>query len=148
MVSLRRCPSKDAVTNRCRFKFSKFLPTLCLHGNLNTMTKWYKIADSISSIPFGPNGLTEFEVNGKRICVSLHNSQVFACAAKCPHASGILAEGSLDAMGNIVCPLHRYKFSLQNGRNVSGEGFYLKTYPVETRDDGIYVGIPKTNLFF
>jgi nitrite reductase/ring-hydroxylating ferredoxin subunit len=47
-------------------------------------------------------------------------------------------------VGNIVCPLHRYKFSLVNGRNVSGEGYYLKTYPVEQREDGLYIGFEKS----
>ncbi len=30
---------------------------------------------------------------------------------------------------------------MQNGRNVSGEGYYLKHWPVEAREDGIYVGM-------
>ena len=46
----------------------------------------------------------------------------------------------MDGVGNIVCPLHRYKFNLETGRNVTGEGYFLKTYPVESRPDGIYVG--------
>ena len=81
------------------------------------------------------------EAGGKKITLAVFNGQVFAFAQKCPHASGVMADGFIDALGNVVCPLHRYKFSMANGRNTSGEGYYLKTYPVETRDDGIYVGI-------
>jgi 3-phenylpropionate/trans-cinnamate dioxygenase ferredoxin subunit len=40
-----------------------------------------------------------------------------------------------------VCPLHRYRFSLANGRNTSGEGYFLKTYPVKEDDDGVWVGL-------
>ena len=47
----------------------------------------------------------------------------------------------MDALGNIVCPLHRYKFSIKNGRNTSGEGYFLKTFAIEVREDGIFVGI-------
>lgn len=108
---------------------------------------WHKIADTVMELPFAANGLFETEVEGKKICVSLHNETLHACAAKCPHASGALASGHIDAMGNIVCPLHRYKFSLQTGRNVTGEGYYLKTYPVETRADGIYIGLEKSGMF-
>jgi 3-phenylpropionate/trans-cinnamate dioxygenase ferredoxin subunit len=43
--------------------------------------------------------------------------------------------------------VHRYKFSLQNGRNTSGEGYYLKTYPVEVRGEAIFVGLPDGGLF-
>jgi 3-phenylpropionate/trans-cinnamate dioxygenase ferredoxin subunit len=58
-----------------------------------------------------------------------------------------MADGWLDPMGNIVCPLHRYRFDVSNGRNVSGEGYYLKTYPVEQRPDGLYVGFEEKSWF-
>jgi nitrite reductase/ring-hydroxylating ferredoxin subunit len=108
---------------------------------------WHKIADSIAEINFSSDGLTEIEVAGKKICLGLHNNIIHACVDKCPHAGGELAEGYLDASGNIVCPLHRYKFDMQNGRNISGEGYYLKTYPVEIRNEGVFVGIADSRLF-
>ena len=67
---------------------------------------------------------------------------LFACAHKCPHAGGLLADGYLDVLGNIVCPLHRYRFDPTNGRNVSGEGFFLRTFAVQEREDGVFVNIP------
>ena len=102
---------------------------------------FYKIAESIQELFPSPEGLAEVEVNGKLICIAVKNDTVRACAAKCPHAGAPMAGGYLDAMGNIVCPLHRYKFSLQNGRNISGEGYFLKTYPIEMRPDGIFVAL-------
>lgn len=103
---------------------------------------WHKIAESPAEINFSPNGLAEIEVNGKKLCIGLHDHTLFACTQKCPHAGGILAEGYIDAVGNIVCPLHRYKYDPQTGRNVSGEGYYLKTFSVELREDGVFVNIP------
>jgi nitrite reductase/ring-hydroxylating ferredoxin subunit len=100
---------------------------------------WHKIAESIHEINFSTNGLAEVEIKGKKICVGLHHDQLFACTQKCPHAGGILAGGYIDAVGHIVCPLHRYKFDPQNGRNISGEGYYLKVFPIEIRHDGVYV---------
>lgn len=108
---------------------------------------WHKIADSIEEINFSSNGLTEITVSGKTFCIALYNDIVYACTPKCPHAGGTLTEGYLDGTGNIVCPLHRYKFSLQNGRNVSGEGYFLKTFPVEIRAEGVFVGIADSGLF-
>ena len=113
----------------------------------NKKYNWHKIADSIAAINFSENGLAILEVNNKTICVALHKDQLFACTSKCPHAGGIMADGYIDALGNIVCPVHRYKFNLQNGRNSSGEGYYLKTFPVEIRNEGIFVGFPENNLF-
>jgi 3-phenylpropionate/trans-cinnamate dioxygenase ferredoxin subunit len=103
---------------------------------------WHKIAESKEELFLSAeNKLVEIEVCGKKICVSAHQHQLFSCIAKCPHAGGKMAEGYIDALGNIVCPLHRYKFDLKKGRNTSGEGYFLKTYPIEEREDGIFVAI-------
>ena len=109
--------------------------------------KWYKIADSLEEISFAENELAEWEVNGKKICLSLFKEQLCATSLKCPHAGGNLSHGFVDVAGNIVCPLHRYKFSLQTGRNVSGEGYYLKTYPIEKRANGYFLGMEENGLF-
>ena len=109
--------------------------------------KWHKIADHEAEIRFEENGMTEIGVSGKKICLLKSKDTIRACAAKCPHASGVLAEGFIDTSGNVVCPVHRYRFDPSNGRNVSGEGYYLKTYPVEIRDDGIYLGLEESGLF-
>lgn len=108
---------------------------------------WHKIADNISELSLSERGLAELDLDGKKICISMYKENLYACIAKCPHASGPLADGHIDPLGNIVCPVHRYKFSLQNGRNSSGEGYFLKTYPVEQRGDGIFIGIRKSGLF-
>jgi nitrite reductase/ring-hydroxylating ferredoxin subunit len=109
--------------------------------------RWYKIADSKASIDWQQNNMAIAEAGGKTITLALVNNQVLACAHKCPHASGILADGFIDALGNIVCPLHRYKFNPVNGRNVSGEGYYLKVYAIEEREAGIFVGFEESSLF-
>ncbi|MBC7509831.1 MAG: Rieske 2Fe-2S domain-containing protein [Ferruginibacter sp.] len=107
---------------------------------------WYKLADSLQELTLSEGGLKEQQVNGKKICVALHNGTLYGCAAKCPHASGNLADGYIDALGNIVCPIHRYKFSLQSGRNTSGEGYHLKQYPIQMRADGIFIGFRADNI--
>lgn len=107
--------------------------------------KWFKVADAKDSIEWQGNNLAIAEAGGRKVTLARVYNEIFACAHKCPHASGILADGFIDALENIVCPLHRYKFSLQNGRNVSGEGYYLKTYPVEEREAGIFIGFEENS---
>ena len=109
--------------------------------------KWTKIAGSEKEIGFADNHMAIIEVNNKKITIARRGEILYACAHKCPHAGGIIAEGFIDAMGNVVCPLHRYRFSPQNGRNVSGEGYFLKHWPVEKRDDGIFIGMEERGLF-
>ena len=109
---------------------------------------WHKIADHITELDFADNNIAIAEMDGKKICVAKFKENVFAFAYKCPHAGGLLADGYIDALGNVVCPLHRYKYDMKNGRNVSGEGYYLKNWPVEMRNDGIYVGMESSGSFW
>ena len=109
---------------------------------------WHKIADHIHELSFAENNIAVADLKGKKICIARFNGGVFAFSYSCPHAGGILADGHIDALGNVVCPLHRYKYDMKNGRNVSGEGYYLKHWPVEQRDDGVFVGIEESGGFW
>jgi len=102
---------------------------------------WYKIGESEADIAWQDNDMCIVHAGDKKITLARHNGKIFAFAHKCPHASGILADGYINAAGQVTCPLHRYRFDMQNGRNTSGEGYFLKTYQVEARADGIYVGL-------
>lgn len=108
---------------------------------------WHKIAESEKELDFNSNNLLVTTANKKKITVSRYKGKMQACAYTCPHAGGVLSDGHIDALGNIVCPLHHYRFNLENGWNTSGEGYYLRTFPVEVREDGVYVGMEEKKLF-
>jgi 3-phenylpropionate/trans-cinnamate dioxygenase ferredoxin subunit len=108
---------------------------------------WYKIAESEKELSFNSNNLLATKANNKKITIGKKGEQLYACGYACPHAGGVLADGHIDALGNIVCPLHHYRFNIENGRNTSGEGYFLKTYKVEVREDGVYVGMEEKKLF-
>jgi 3-phenylpropionate/trans-cinnamate dioxygenase ferredoxin subunit len=55
-----------------------------------------------------------------------------------------LQKGYIDASGNIVCPLHRYEYNMANVRTVSREGYYLKHWPVEIREEEVYAVLEET----
>lgn len=101
---------------------------------------WHK-AETITVTTLQENTLVETTAAGKRIGLLKKAGQVYAFAALCPHTSAPLCDGWLDAQGRIVCPLHKYRFDPANGRNTSGEGYKLKTYPVEIREGLIFIGI-------
>ena len=109
---------------------------------------WHKIANSLSDIKFGANNIALVELEGRPVCIGKFKDQLFAFAHECPHAGGLMSEGHIDAMGNITCPVHEIKFDIKNGENVSGEGFQLKTWPVEIRKNGVYAGIVGTASFW
>jgi 3-phenylpropionate/trans-cinnamate dioxygenase ferredoxin subunit len=109
---------------------------------------WKKIAESREDLFQTGNELAEVEVDGKLVCIGMHQEKLKACAAKCPHAGGKMSSGYIDVLGNIVCPLHRYKFNLESGRNITGEGYFLKIYKVEEREDGVFVGFEEKKSVF
>jgi 3-phenylpropionate/trans-cinnamate dioxygenase ferredoxin subunit len=113
----------------------------------NKKYKWYKIANAPGELPFGDNNLLEIELAGKYICIANTMYGLTACNAKCPHAGGIMSEGFLDKNGNIVCPIHRYAFNFSNGRDIAGEGYYLKIYPLQVNNTGVFLGIEESGLF-
>lgn len=106
---------------------------------------WHKV-DEVSANNLEENKLTEVNVAGKRVGILLRTGKLHAFAALCPHAGAPMCDGWIDAMGRIVCPLHKYRFDPANGRNTSGEGYKLYTYPCEIRDNSLYIGLITTNL--
>ena len=102
--------------------------------------EWHMIP-SITASAINEKQLLEVSVSGKRVGLLKIGKQIFAFAATCPHAGASLCEGWLDAQNRIVCPLHKYRYDPANGRNTSGEGYKLKTYPLEIREDAIYIGL-------
>ena len=102
---------------------------------------WYKVADNEENLPWQENNMCLLGAGGKMVTVARFNGKIFAFAHKCPHAGGIMADGYINATGQVTCPLHRYRFDMQNGRNTSGEGYFLKTFQAEKREDGIYIGL-------
>jgi 3-phenylpropionate/trans-cinnamate dioxygenase ferredoxin subunit len=106
--------------------------------------KWHKLAGSVQEIEWGKNNMAVVEVAGKKMTLINFDNELFACAHKCPHAGGILSEGFIDGAGYVVCPIHRYRFDPSNGRNVTGEGYYLKTFSVEVREAGVFIGFEET----
>jgi len=79
--------------------------------------------------------------NGKRICLVNHNNRFFAVQDTCAHSGESLSKGSLNYMGEIICPLHSYCFNLQTGQELSSRSLDLKTYPIKIDDSGFFIGI-------
>jgi len=108
--------------------------------------EWIKVADHIDALPFNAEKIAVVTAADQPYCIARFKERLFGFAYRCPHAAVPLSDGYIDAHGNVVCPLHFYKFSISSGRNVSGEGYFFKTWPVECRPDGVYMGLPGAAL--
>ena len=112
-----------------------------------TEMHWVLVTDAPLSLDWPDNQLLDLELDGKKITLAKFKDGYFAFAQKCPHASGRMAQGYINPLGQVVCPLHRYAFDMKNGRNTTGEGYFLKTYPVELRPNGLFIGFKPISFF-
>lgn len=102
--------------------------------------EWH-IVKSVIIDALEENKPSEVVVGDKVVGIIKQNETIYAFAATCPHAGGKFCDGWTDGMNRLVCPLHKYRFDPANGRNTSGEGYKLKTYPVKIVDEHIYIGL-------
>ena len=73
------------------------------------------------------------------VCMTRHEGQYAALDNRCPHQGGPLGEGSIEN-GWLRCPWHGWDYDPLTGKPPGGYSDGVATYPVEVRDDGIYVG--------
>lgn len=111
----------------------------------STKIKWYKIADSEELLlRTMSQSIKRIVVNKTAICLVVDQNKIKAVRDKCPHQGYAFSKGACIEDGKIVCPWHRYGFSLENGR---GAGLYLEIYPCEEREDGFYLGMEYFSFF-
>jgi nitrite reductase/ring-hydroxylating ferredoxin subunit len=81
-----------------------------------------------------------YVVDGRQIAVFLlGDGTVRAMDAVCPHRGGPLADGQIDE-SVVMCPLHQYTFSLDDGTCPSGIDS-VRTYPAAVVDGKITVEV-------
>jgi nitrite reductase/ring-hydroxylating ferredoxin subunit len=98
---------------------------------------WYKIPDVQYTItPF----IKKVKVNSKGICLVGYEGKIYALSSTCPHAGAELSGGWCKD-GKLICPFHRYSYDINTGKGDPGQNDYVDTYPVEIREDGIYIGM-------
>jgi 3-phenylpropionate/trans-cinnamate dioxygenase ferredoxin subunit len=109
--------------------------------------KWHKVAEKETDIQWFSGDIGEVAIDGKKICIARVKEGWYGFAHTCPHAGAPMTDGYIDGACNVVCPVHGLKFNMKKGRDVNGEGYSLKTYPVELRQEGIFVGLEEGGLF-
>ena len=100
------------------------------------MVKWIKIAE-IGDI--APGAGKAFEVGGRTIAVFNVNGTLYAIDDSCPHQGSSLAMGSLEGC-TVTCRSHGMKINVTGGE-LPGPGMNVRSFPLESRPDRLYVGI-------
>lgn len=78
---------------------------------------------------------------GKNICLLMREGQFIAFINECPHMGASLHQGSINYLGEIVCPLHTYRFSLSTGEAIGKECKKLTFIKLLTIDDQVYLDL-------
>ena len=103
---------------------------------------WYRVAE--------PGDLLDGEIRtvqagSKTVALVRYQEQYSALDNACPHQGGPLGEGSIECNEDgecwLRCPWHGWDFHPITGKSPGGFDDGVETYPIETRDDGIYVRI-------
>ena len=91
-----------------------------------------------------PNGERLFlEIGDRAIVIFNIADQLFAIGDICSHDDGPLGDGELEGF-NIVCPRHGAEFDVKTGKAVQLPAVVdIPAYPVQIRDETIFLGIPK-----
>jgi thiamine pyrophosphate-dependent acetolactate synthase large subunit-like protein/nitrite reductase/ring-hydroxylating ferredoxin subunit len=105
--------------------------------------EWYRVAD----VDELPEGRVKTVTAGTHSMALTHiDGRFTAMDNRCPHQGGPLGEGSIERGEGgqcwLRCPWHGWDFDPQTGLPPGGHedsGQYL--FPLEVRDDGIYVGL-------
>ncbi len=101
------------------------------------MAEWVSVG-RIDEIPPG-RGRT-YEASGLRVALFLFGESVIALSDRCPHEGGSLGQGWVEE-GEAVCPLHRWRFKLKDGRCMTMRGHGVHRFPAEVRDGQVWVWV-------
>jgi len=108
------------------------------------MSEWLKVGlVSDMSVDSGVN----FKHGDEQIAIfNFGHDEWYASQNLCPHKEQmVMSRGLLgDAKGEpkITCPLHKYSFSLKDGKCMADEkDWCLKTYPVKVEDGSVYLEV-------
>jgi len=102
------------------------------------MTDWEKVLDAEE---LAEGRVKPVTCRHTTVCMTRFEGTYAALDNKCPHQAGPLGEGSIEN-GWLRCPWHGWDFHPTTGRSPGSHDDGVATYPVEVREDGVYVGFP------
>jgi nitrite reductase (NADH) small subunit len=80
------------------------------------------------------------KTGGKEIALFRLEDGFYAIDNTCPHKGGPLSEGFVQN-GQVTCPWHQWQFNLSDGACPAVPGRPIKAYPVEIKDDAVWITI-------
>lgn len=98
---------------------------------------WYKVLNNKDELAEGR--IMTVSAGNRQIALSHFEGKICALDNHCPHQGGPLGEGSIEN-GILRCPWHGWDYHPCTGK-APGFDDGVEPYPVDERNEGIYVGI-------
>ena len=102
-----------------------------------TRMVWHKAAE-LDDLPEGR--VRSVACGLANICLTRFEGTYAALENRCPHQGGPLGEGSIEN-GWLRCPWHGWDYHPTTGKPPGGYDDGVRSFPIELRNDGVYVGI-------
>lgn len=104
---------------------------------------WYRVGEK-DLLDVG--GITTVQAGHTPVCLTSHKGGYGALNNRCPHQGGPLGDGFLqkgdDGELYVVCPWHAWEYDPITGKSPPAyDDPPVEAYPIEEREDGLYVGI-------
>ncbi len=80
-------------------------------------------------------------LNGRRLCLVLRNNCFYVVQDACSHTGESLSKGTVNHLGEIICPWHGHQFNLATGRECSERSADLNTYLIKEDSEGLFIGM-------
>ncbi|MDI9355561.1 MAG: Rieske (2Fe-2S) protein [Chitinophagaceae bacterium] len=81
------------------------------------------------------NGFLRLSLKEIPIAVTYFENTFYAFDDRCPHLGFFLSRGHINPQGQVVCPLHSYRYNLKNGEECMLRGknlVFFSTIETET----------------
>lgn len=100
--------------------------------------EWIKVLDDPEALAEG--SVTEISAGGRTLALSKVDGTICALDGVCAHDGGPLGRGTIEN-GRVRCPWHGWEFDPCSGEYRYNPEKKVRSFAVEVRDDGVYVGI-------
>ena len=90
----------------------------------------------------GTDSLVRVQIDGYDLALVNAGGSLWAVDNYCTHMRSRLSDGYVEGE-HLVCPAHFGRFELRSGAAVGRPcKTAIRTYPVEQREDGVYIELP------
>lgn len=83
------------------------------------------------------------KIRDARICLVNHQDNFYAFEDRCPHMGASLSEGIVNYLGEVICPLHEYRFNPKTGQEADQKCRPAKTYTLKVESEGVFIELPE-----